>query len=336
MIRHTSTSFANSEFSDSTEIDSQNGNTTEVVVPALAGTYTMKFEDLAGNLSTAAAKIEFALPETEDELLIKEQREQTSFSGTKTNLDVSGGALKLANPASQLSGTYDFANVLDLGAVYQNLRLKRHIRSEGFLISNNFDSIPDLDARTDFDGAGSDRLQGGLKVQVTNDDPTSSPTYTSLLNLRNGSFVGRGFKFQTTLTSVDINENIRFTELGFDASLPSRVENKYISSGNVISTPIQSGTSASGIDIVFAKRFFTGTSAIGGSTTAFLPSISISPFDLPSGAYFVIKEDGSGNFINAANQNVNGIGFNIVFKNSSNAVIDVKFTFQALGYGKGG
>ena len=323
LIRHTSTSFANSEFSDSTEIDSQNGNTTEVVVPALAGTYTMKFEDLAGNLSTAAAKIEFALPETEDELLIKEQREQTSFSGTKTNLDVSGGALKLANPASQLSGTYDFANVLDLGAVYQNVRLKRHIRSEGFLISNNFDSIPDLDARTDFDGAGSDRLQGGLKVQVTNDDPTSSPTYTSLLNLRNGSFVGRGFKFQTTLTSVDINENIRFTELGFDASLPSRVENKYISSGNVISTPIQSGTSASGIDIVFAKRFFTGTSAIGGSTTTFLPSISIAPEDMPSGAFFVLS-------------NISGTGFTVVFKNSSNAVIDVKFTFQALGYGKGG
>ena len=323
LIRHTSTSLANAEFSDSTEIDSQNGNTTEVVVPALAGTYTMKFEDLAGNLSTAAAKIEFALPETEDELLIKQQREQTSFSGTKTNLDVLGGALKLANPATQLSGTYDFANVLDLGAVYQNVRLKRHIRSEGFLISNNFDSIPNLDARTDFDGAGSDRLQGSLKVQVTNDDPTSSPTYTSLLNLRNGSFVGRGFKFQTTLTSVDVNENIRFTELGFDASLPSRVENKYISSGNVISTPIQSGTSASGIDIVFAKRFFTGTSNIGGSTTTFLPSISIAPEDMPSGAFFVLS-------------NISGTGFTVVFKNSSNTVIDVKFTFQALGYGKGG
>ena len=322
LIRHTSTSLANAKFSDSTEIDSQNGNTTEVVVPALAGTYTMKFEDLAGNLSTAAAKIEFALPETEDELLIKQQREQSSFSGIKTNLDVLGGALKLANPATQLSGTYDFANVLDLGAVYQNLRLKRHIRSEGFLISNNFDSIPDLDARTDFDGAGSDRLQGSLKVQVTNDDPTSSPTYTSLLNLRNGSFVGRAFKFQTTLTSVDVNENIRFTELGFDASLPSRVENKYISSSNVISTPIQSGTSASGVDIVFAKRFFTGTSAIGGSTTAFLPSISIAPEDMPSGAFFVLS-------------NISGTGFTIVFKNSSNAVIDVKFTFQALGYGKG-
>ena len=122
--------------------------------------------------------------------------------------------------------------------------------------------------------------------------------------------------------SVDVNENVKFSELGFDVFLPSRTENKYISSGNVISTPIQSGTSASGIDIVFAKRFFTGTSDIGGSTTAFTPVIGISPYDLPSGAFFVLS-------------NVSGTGFTIVFKNSSDSPIDVKFSFQALGYGKG-
>ena len=104
--------------------------------------------------------------------------------------------------------------------------------------------------------------------------------------------------------------------------MPSRVENKYISSGNTISTPIQSGTSASGVDIVFAKRFFTGTSAIGGSTTTFLPVIGISPYDLDSGDYFVLS-------------NVTGTGFTIVFKNSSDSPVDVKFSFQALGYGKG-
>ena len=104
--------------------------------------------------------------------------------------------------------------------------------------------------------------------------------------------------------------------------MPSRTENKYISSGNVISTPIQSGTSASGVDIEFAKRFFTGTSDVGGSTTTFLPSVVIAPEDLPSGAYFVVS-------------NISGTGFTVVFKNSSDAAIDVKFTFQALGYGKG-
>ena len=44
---------------------------------------------------------------------------------------------------------------------------------------------------------------------------------------------------------------------------------------------------------------------------------------MPSGAFFVLS-------------NISGTGFTVVFKNSSNAVIDVKFTFQALGYGKGG
>ena len=273
---------------------------------------------MASNLSANEAKVEFALPETEDELVIKQQREQTAFSGTKTNVSVVSGALQLTNPTSNLTGTYDFANTLDLGAVYQNLRLKRHIKSEGFNISDQFDSIPDLDARVNFDGAAVDRLKGRLTVQTSND----ASTFTSFTNLRNGSFVGRAFKFRSNLISVDTNENIKFLELGFDASLPSRVENKYISSGNVISTPIQSGTSASGVDIVFANRFFTGTSDIGGSTTAFTPVIGISPYDLDSGDYFVLS-------------NVSGTGFTIVFKNSSDSPIDVKFSFQALGYGKG-
>ena len=333
IIRHTSATINNAKFSDSTELDSQNGNTTDVIVPALAGTYSMKFEDLGGRLSAIEAKIEFALPETEDEVVIKQQREQTAFSGNKPNNDLAvvSGALQLNNPANVLTGTYEFADTFNLGAVYQNLRLKRHIKSEGFKIDNNFDGLSSVDDVTSFDGEGSDRLKGSLKVQTSNDNSS----YTSFLNLTNGSFVGQFFKFKSELTSVDANENIKYTELGFDASFPSRTENKYISSGNVISTPISSTTSANGFDVVFANRFFTGTSDIGGSTTKFLPSINITPFNLPSGAYFIIKEDVNGNFLNAANQNVNGTGFNIVFKNASNTVIDVKFSFQALGYGKG-
>ncbi len=323
LIRHTSTTLANAKFSDSTELDSQNGNTTEVIIPALVGTYSLKFEDLGLNLSTAEAKIEFALPETEDELVIKQQREQTSFSGTKTNLSVISGALQLTNPVNNLTGIYEFADPLDLGAAYQNVRLKRHIRSEGFFISDSFDVIPNLDLRDNFDGEGSDRLKGKLKVQTSSD----ASSYTNFLNLTNGSFVGRAFKFKSELISVDANENIKFTELGFDASLPSRTENKYISSGNVISTPIQSGDSISNgviqpTDVTFANKFFTGTSDIGGSTTAFIPVIGISPYDLPSGAFFILS-------------NVSGTGFTIIFKNSSNTPIDVKFSFQALGYGKG-
>ena len=319
IVRHSSAALADATFVNSTDLNENiNGGTNEAILPALTGTYSLKFRDIGGRLSTTEAKVELSLPEMADELLIKSQREQTAFSGTKTNLSVVSNALQLTNPASSLTGSYDFASVFDLGNVFSNLRLKRHIKSEGFFVSDLFDSIQDVDARANFDGAGSDRIKQKLQVQTS----TDTSTYTALQNLTNGSFVGRSFKFKSNIISVDANENSKFTELGFDAFLPSRTENKYQSGGNIISTPLQSGTSASGLAVVFGKRFFTGTSSIGGSTTAFLPSISIAPEDMPSGAFFVLSA-------------ISGAGFTIVFKNSSNTVIDVKFTFQALGYGKG-
>jgi len=323
-IRHSPNSSSSATFANSTPLNENiNGATNEAILPALTGTYSLKFRDLGGRFSATEAKVELALPEMEDQLQLKNAsgndfREQTAFSGTKTNVTVSSGALQLSDPASNLTGTYEFASVLDFGAVFQNIRLKRHIISEGFLVSDLFDSIPDLDARENFDGAGSDRLKSRVQVLTSQDNSS----FTDEQNLINGAFSARAFKFKANLISVDVNENIKFTELGFDAFLPSRTENKYQSGGNIISTPLQSGTSSSGLAVVFGKPFFTGTSDIGGSTTAFLPSISIAPEDMPSGAFYELSA-------------ISRTGFTIVFKNSSSAVIDVKFTFQALGYGKG-
>ena len=318
-IRHSASSISSATFANSIVLNENiNGATNEAILPALSGTYSLKFRDLGGRFSATEAKVELALPEMEDELLVKSQREQTAFSGNKTNVSIDSGALKLDNPATSLTGTYEFQSVLDFGAVYQNIRLKRHIVSEGFFVSDQFDSILNLDARDNFDGAGSDRLKGQLKVQTSQDNSS----FTTEQNLTNGSFSARAFKFKSNLISVDVNENIKFTELGFDAFLPSRTENKYQSGSNIISTPLQSGTSSSGLAVVFGKPFFTGTSDTIGGANAFLPSISIAPEDMPSGAFYVLSA-------------ISRAGFTIVFKNSSNAVIDVKFTFQALGYGKG-
>ena len=319
VIRHSPNTLSSASFANSTDLNEHiNGSTNEIILPALSGTYSLKFRDLGGRLSDTEAKVELSLPEMTDELLVKSQREQTAFSGTKTNVTVSSGALQLTNPASNLTGTYEFASVLDFGAVFQNIRLKRHLKVEGFFVSDLFDSIPDLDARLNFDGAGSERVKSSLQVQTSQDNSS----FTTAQNLMNGSFSARAFKFKSNLISVDVNENIKFTELGFDAFLPSRTENKYQSGGNIISTPLQSGTSSGGLSVVFGKPFFTGTNDIGGSTTAFLPSISIAPLDMPSGAFFELSA-------------ISGAGFTIVFKNSSNTVIDVKFVFLALGYGKG-
>lgn len=318
-IRHSPQTFNTATFANSNELNTNiNGSTTEIILPALTGTYSLKFRDLGSRLSETEAKVELALPEMSDELLVLSQRENPNFSGTKTNLSVTSNVLQLSDPSTNLTGSYEFNSVLDFDAVYQNIRLKRHIISEGFNVSDQFDSIGDVDARKNFDGAGSDRVKATLQVQTSQDDST----FTTAQNLFNGSFRARSFKFKSDLISVDVNENVKFSELGFDAFLPSRTTNKYQSGGNVISTPLQSGTASGGLAVVFGHRFFTGNSAIGGSTTAFQPSIAIAPEDMPSGAFYELSA-------------ISGTGFTIVFKNSSNSVIDVKFTFQALGYGKG-
>ena len=66
-----------------------------------------------------------------------------------------------------------------------------------------------------------------------------------------------------------------------------------------------------------------------------MPSIGITIANAASGEYFVIKQDSNGNFLNAAGANINGKGFNLIIKNSSNQPVNKKFTFQAVGYGKG-
>ena len=51
-----------------------------------------------------------------------------------------------------------------------------------------------------------------------------------------------------------------------------------------------------------AKRFFTGLSTTIGGADAFLPTITISAFDLPVGGTYALS-------------NVSGTGFTVLFKN---------------------
>jgi len=311
-------------FTDATDIsETITGSSNEFIAPAMQGTYFLKFQDSSLIRSATAANVEFNFAEIQDELLIKEQRENPSFSGNKpsNHLQVVSNELLLTNPATSLTGTYEFASVFDLEAKYTNVRFQRHIDSAGFFVSGLFDSIVNVDQLENFDGEGSETIKSLLKIQTSDDNVT----YSTSQPLFNGLFVGRYFKFESEIISVDANENMKIKELGFDAFLPARTENKYQDGGvggTVKSEAQQSTTSASGKDVVFANRFFTGTTNIGGSTTTFLPSISIAPEDMSSGVSFALS-------------NISGTGFTVLFTDASGSPVNVKFTFQAVGYGKG-
>ena len=106
--------------------------------------------------------------------------------------------------------------------------------------------------------------------------------------------------------------DIRVSELGYTASFQRRTEQS--------TTTIASTAGAKAV--TFTNPYFTGTSDIGGINSN-LPSIGITAQNMASGDFFELS-------------NISGTGFTVHFKNSSNASIDRNFTYQAVGFGKGG
>jgi hypothetical protein len=146
---------------------------------------------------------------------------------------------------------------------------------------------------------------------------TYGANFTQFNTFANGEYKGRGFKFKAELTSNDPAQNIKIEELGFEASIKRRTE--------TVNTAIASAcaTNSSAKTVTFTDPFFAGTGSLGGSTTAFAPSIGITLEGAVSGDYFKITS-------------VTGTQFVIETRDSNNAFKDLSFKYTAIGFGKGG
>ena len=81
------------------------------------------------------------------------------------------------------------------------------------------------------------------------------------------------------------------------------------------SSVVASGTGSGGKAVTFTNAFFQD-----GVFYNTPPSIGITAFNLASGDYYEVTS-------------ISRTGFTVTFKNSSDAVIDRNFQFQAVGYG---
>ena len=316
-IRHTNQTGGAATFQSAQDvIEAVAGNTTEVIAPALAGTYLLKFQDDGGRFSANATSVALSIVDILDSITVKTDREDTDgtpYNGTKSNLtfDSTLGGLKLTDPTANASGTYDFVDTLDLGGTF-SLVLKRHFQGVGFYTGDQFDNRTDnIDTWTDFDGSIANDVNAKMAVRTTTDNPSSSPTYTSFNDFANGTFKGRGFQFRISIDTADTAQNMNLQQAGYTATMPSRTEQ---------SSVIASGAGAKAV--TFTAPFFVGTSGLG-NLNSFLPSVNISPQNMASGDYFELSS-------------ISGTGFTVHFKNSSNASIDRNFTYSAVGFGKGG
>ena len=342
-VRHSNLTDGSGTFQNSVDlVTALAGNTTDVVLPSLEGEYILKFQDDQGNFSVGETSIIQDLPDLIDTQVILQDREDLdspAFQGADTNTTFNNttSALQLTNPATNKTGEYAFKDILDLGAVF-SLDLKRVIRSVGFVIGTDIETIipsgsfwDDYAQDGNFDGAAAD--EANCQIQVATSQ-TASGSFGGFNNFANGTFKGRRFKFKLVLETTNVSQNMNVQQAGYTAEFQSRTEQNYQTGGSTSTLPQNSGTSASGLDVTFAKPFFVGVSGLGG-LNQFKPSVGITIMGAAAGEYFVIKTDSNGDFLNAAGNVITGTGFNIKILDSSNNPVNKKFTFQAVGYGKG-
>lgn len=124
---------------------------TSITYPALSGKFFVSAVDKTGNESTTAASTTIGTSELPSLNVSNTDTESPSFSGSKSNLTVSGGSLFMTSySTSGSSGTYDFYHdgnsYFDVGTTrtvrlsYDLVATRKHLDAVSGQI--NFDSIP--------------------------------------------------------------------------------------------------------------------------------------------------------------------------------------------------
>ncbi len=289
-VRHTpSIDPAVATFSNSTEIIPKlSGNISETLVPALSGTYSIKFIDDGGRRSNNAATIIVTQPNPQPNQIILTEREDTDsppFQGEKVSTfydaDFDGllldgttlwdsitqniddlSNIDFAGPIAS-SGSYEFQNKVDLGAKF-NLILKRRFVTSGLLVNDLIDSrTANIDTWTEFDGTQADDVNARLLVATTDIDPTTS--------------VSSGVSYGQSGTTITITKTDHGYSVGdfvvIDFTAGSATDGNYqiqtVPNANTFTvTASASATISSGTSCTYGANFTQFNTFINGEYTA--------------------------------------------------------------------
>ncbi len=203
------------------------GIATNVVLPLLPGSYLVKAVDSTGNESTTAAVVSTELADLLAMNVVVTDTEHPSFSGTKTNMQVSSGVLQLTSGST--TGTYTFTTsggaCIDLKQVLR-CRLTAKISSTIYDRSNLWDSITSTwdEISGLWDGEDITGVAVELYVRSTNDDPAGTPTWSAWRKFLIGDYEARAFQFKIEVVSNDSSKNVDIDELEVVADVPDRDE----------------------------------------------------------------------------------------------------------------
>ena len=266
------------------------------------GTYLIKAVDQLGNESENATVITALAPARPNAVI--EFSEDPTFAGVKTDVEVDGGALRLSDPTI-MQGTYAFANVADLGAIYTAF-VSASIVAGGVVIDdsssleNNIFDMPDLFDVPDIFGLSEGSWNIGLEFRYTTDDPDdSSAVWTDWDEFVASNYIFRGMQFRLQLYSLEMGVSPQVSELGITIDMPDRTER--------------------GEDL---------TVLTSGFSITYDPPFKTSP------SLWVTLQDGDeGDEIEFTEKDATGFAFR-VYNKTTLAYVERTFDYGASGYGR--
>ena len=292
---------------------------TSITVPARQGTYLIKAVDKIGNVSPNATAIISNVTSALNFNAVATQSEHPTFGGTFTDTVLVDGAIELdsselfdsasgnfddetvrffdsgaSNADFLSSGSYEFADVIDIGA--------KHTARITASITQTADNPDDLfdnrsgnfdDASSNFDGDAPVNQNAHIEIATSDDNVT----YTDFRGFVIVEYEARYFKFKVVLISRDSATTPVVSEVSVTVDMKDR-----IFSGN----DIVSGTGTK--SVTFTNPFKSGNFAVG-----------ITGQGMATGDYFTVS-----------NKTING--FDVAFFNSSNTGVSKTFDFIAKGF----
>lgn len=200
--------------------DPVDGSATMAVVPLRSGTYLLKAKDSSGIQSTGTSSVSTDGATIQGFTTTGTLTEHSSFSGTKTDMSVSGSDLVL--DAAGTSGSYAFATAFNFGA-RTRVRLRAHVKATVVDSASLWD-----DAAGNWDSRGGlwdgDDLADGNDAQVwvrtCPDDPTGTPTWSAWQRVDSAEHYAWGVEAKL-LASATGSSNIQVSELTLTAEEPA-------------------------------------------------------------------------------------------------------------------
>jgi hypothetical protein len=307
-----STDLVNPTWQNSVDLVDRIGRpATSLTLPLLTGSYLIKAQDKLGNQSsnetivtTNIASVNFVNQTTINE--------HTAFTGTKTNVETvirdstnyigltATGTIGDTATRVPATGTYEFANTIDLGDKFKGqftASVIQFIEDVSEVIDNGRPDATTLfdDGRPNpFDGTSSGDAHTILEISTSDDNVT----FSAFKPFTIGEHIGRYFKFRVLFKSDNLKARCLIEELTVIASLSKRNE-----SGNDIS----SGTGGKAVTFNFGFKLN--------------PAIGVSAQSMANGDYYTITSKST-------------TGFTIEFFNSSATSIDRTFDYIVQGVGQ--